>query len=454
MMARLTGNPRGCRPLVGALLILALGLAAAPAWAQQTSSGTQSTEDDWGGDDWGDDPWASEQTGWQWYGFVEGAVAARLHNDPAVDEDYTLAETRLQIEGERGVGDYTATIKGDVWLDGVEDSGRGDLREANLQGRLTDAIDIEAGRQILTWGTGDLVFLNDLFPKDYVSFFSGRNDEYLKAPSDAIKLSFYGDANLDVVYMPQGEANRFITGERLSYFSPRRGAVTAAPPAIDPDERDDWLDDSELALRLYQTVDGVEYAGYAFHGYDKQPSAADPATGTPYFPRLSVLGASIRRPAAGGIANAETAYYFADDSSGDDPDRPNEQWRFLLGYEHEPLADLTLGWQYYLEWTQDHDALIDATPADQRRYAPDEYRHLLTNRVTWQLLRQDLTISLFSFFSPSDADYFFRPRAEYRFSDRLTGTVGGNVFGGEDPWTFHTQLQDNSNAYARIRYNF
>ncbi|MFW6031595.1 MAG: hypothetical protein ACOC9T_03300, partial [Myxococcota bacterium] len=32
-------------------------------------------------------------------------------------------------------------------------------------------------------GTGDLVFLNDLFPKDWRSFLLGRDLDYLKAPS-------------------------------------------------------------------------------------------------------------------------------------------------------------------------------------------------------------------------------------------------------------------------------
>ncbi len=64
---------------------------------------------------------------------------------------------------------------------------------------------ITLGRQILTWGTGDLVFINDLFPKDWVSFFIGRDVEYLKAPSDALKVSAFSSwANLDLVYTPPG----------------------------------------------------------------------------------------------------------------------------------------------------------------------------------------------------------------------------------------------------------
>ena len=50
---------------------------------------------------------------------------------------------------------------------------------------------------------GDLLFINDLFPKDWVSFFVGRDDEYLKAPSDSLKASFFNELfNLDFVYTP------------------------------------------------------------------------------------------------------------------------------------------------------------------------------------------------------------------------------------------------------------
>jgi hypothetical protein len=43
----------------------------------------------------------------------------------------------------------------------------------------------------LDWA--DLIFINDLFPKDWESFFIGRDTEYLKAPSDAAKISLFGD---------------------------------------------------------------------------------------------------------------------------------------------------------------------------------------------------------------------------------------------------------------------
>ena len=42
-----------------------------------------------------------------------------------------------------------------------------DLREANFILTPASLMDVKAGRQILTWGTGNLIFINDLFPKDW-----------------------------------------------------------------------------------------------------------------------------------------------------------------------------------------------------------------------------------------------------------------------------------------------
>ena len=64
-----------------------------------------------------------------------------------------------------------------------------DPREAWLSTQPLDFLDLKAGRQVVTWGTGDLLFINDLFPKDWQSFILGRDEEYLKAPSDTVKVA-------------------------------------------------------------------------------------------------------------------------------------------------------------------------------------------------------------------------------------------------------------------------
>ncbi len=70
-----------------------------------------------------------------------------------------------------------------------------------------------------------------------------------------------------------------------------------------------------------------------------------------------------------------------------------------MGYEHELLADLTLGLQYYVEWTLDYDALIAGSPTPE--FEPDEARHTFAVRTTYRLRQQTVILSLFGFISPS-----------------------------------------------------
>ncbi len=106
------------------------------------------------------------------------------------------------------------------------DSGDGafDLREASLVFSPSADTDVKVGRQILTWGTGDLVFINDLFPKDWVSFFIGRDVEYLKAPSDALKVSAFPAGPILTCSIPPGLTLIVSSTAAVPLSSTRRAA--------------------------------------------------------------------------------------------------------------------------------------------------------------------------------------------------------------------------------------
>lgn len=167
--------------------------------------------------------------------------------------------------------------------------------------------------------------------------------------------------------------------------------------------------------------------------------------------RLAVYGASVRGNVAGGIATLESAYYDGADGAGNDPNVPNSQLRGLIGYEHELLTELTGGFQYYLERTQDHDRLIASSSAP--RFEPPETRHLLTARLTYRALQQTLMMSLFAFASPNQEDVHLRSALSYQWSDAMTISLGANVMLG-DQQTFFGQLERASNLYVRGRYSF
>lgn len=424
-------------------LLFALALSS-PALAQ----------DDWD-DEWASDPWAEDSSPWSWHGFVEGAFGHRLQTDAATGDELPLGEARLRLEADYKGQDFSFEFKADGIADGVLDELDLHVREAVINFGLGDRTDVRAGRQILTWGTGDLLYLNDLFPKDWVSFLAGRDDEYLKAPSDALRVSWFGDAfNVDVAVTPRFEPDRFLTGERLSFFDPARARIVAAPPRLSPREPEHDIDNVEIAARVYGMTGSQEWAVYGYRGFFPQPTAFDPQLGEFTFARLNSLGASLRGPLGGGLYNVETAWYDSSvDRNGNDPNVPNSELRLLTGYKTELVTNLTLGTQYYLEWLQDHDALERNWPFDPA-LAPDEFRHVLTARLTWQLMRDNLIVSLMNFYSPSDDDYFIRPTVQYRFNDQLKLDAGMNLFGGDEPSTFYGQFEDNSSAFARLRFSF
>ncbi len=374
-----------------------------------------------------------------------------------------LNEARLQLELEEAFPQFTLHTVADLIYDDVVDDraialerGAGwlDLRTASITFSPTRSMDVRLGRQILTWGTGDLLFINDLFPKDWNAFLIGRDVEYLKAPSDAIKVSlFHETVNLDLVYTPRFDSDRYIDGARASYFNPTLGRIAGTDAITRGRHPDRWLQDDELALRLYKNIAAYELALYGYDGFWKSPGGLDPTAERALFPGLRVYGASIRGPLAGGIANAEWGYYDSrDDRSGRNPLINNSEQRLILGYEQELVANLTLAVQYYLKRMEAYSRYRRTLPAGS--YPAHRSRQEYTVRLTWLTMNQNLIWSLFSFYSPSDDDGYLRARLHYKHDDHLSVEVGGNLFWGDRQQSFYGQFQNNDNLYTALRYGF
>jgi hypothetical protein len=403
-----------------------------------------------------------EDLGLDVHGFLDVRGGRRVQSDP-YERDASLMEGRLQLDVGR-MGDWaTFQLRADLLYDDIaqdhdidieEGIGWLDLREANVLFTPLDFMDVKVGRQILTWGTGDLLFVNDLFPKDWQSFFAGRDVEYLKAPSDALFASVFSDfVNLDVAYMPRFDADRYISGERFSYWNPLLGRRVGTDAVAVVERPDAWFRDDEVAARASRNVAGYDVAVYAYVGYWKSPVGLDLTTTNATFPELAVYGASIQGSLGQGVVSAEAGYYDSgDDHDGNLPTVPNSEVRLLVGYERELARNITGGVQYYVELMQDHGAYLATLP--EGFAARDEDRHVVTLRLTRLALNQDLTLSLFAYYSPSDKDGYLRPSAAYKVNDQWTLSAGGSVFVGSDPHTFFGQFEENTNIYGGVRYSF
>ncbi len=386
-------------------------------------------------------------------GFSETRWGMRLVDDPH-EKDLSLGDMRLRLELNRDLDAFQFKFKGDLIGDAVTEEVNGDIRDVSVLFSPADSMDVKLGRMVSTWGTGDLLFINDLFPKDWQSFFIGRDDEYLKQASNIAKTSFFfGDYALDIVYTPLFQGSEYVSGERLSYYNPFLGQLAGRNAILDDSSPNRWFSDAEISGRLSSRIGSVEAALYGFSGFWQEPEGSDPVSGKLTYPRLNVWGASARSPMFGGIGNIEAGYYDSiQDDNGSNPSVRPSEYRFMVGFERELAHELTGGFQYYLERINRYDTYLQALPAGQ--HARDENRHMLTARLTQLLMNQNLILSLFVYYSPSDNDGYVRPKFSYKLNDNWQLDGGFNLFRGEHDYTFWGRFQDNTNAYVGVRWNF
>ncbi len=398
------------------------------------------------------------------HGFLEEAYAPRIGKDDTRHRQYNMAEARAQLKtnyyfsGDNILSDWQTSVnaKCDFVLD-LYQGGKviTDLRELNTSFTPMEIMDIKAGRQVLTWGTGDYIFLNDLFPKDYESFFIGRDDEYLKKPNDALRLMLYPEiVNLDLIWIPFFEPDTVPSGDRVSYFDPFQGkiaGVTAERDILMPAKKPSNF---VYAGRAYRSFGSYEAAAYYYRGFDPSPkSYYDEAAHRLYHERLDSYGGSLRGPVFWGIGNVEASYYYSpEDHNGDIRTIQNSRMKYLAGYEKDLGNDFSMAFQYYLEQTLDYRQYERALlPAD---YKWAEYRHTITNRLTKFFANQTVKISFFTFFSPSDLDVYTRPSISWSPRESWTLTVGSDLIWGKSSITEFGSVQKNKNIYARLRYSF
>ncbi len=392
------------------------------------------------------------------HGFAQGNYSARITGDQPVRtgaSNYLLSEERFQLEIEDRTKDGLAGffIKSDFFRDGVANTNEVEVREANVS--LTKgAFDLKVGRQIITWGTGDLLFINDVFPKDYNAFYSGRPIEYLKAPVGGGKLGITTEAvSAEIVIIPAFEANRLPDPSSFYLFNPFPTAtanITEKPGGK--------LSDTELAARLFRYFGSTDVSLYAYRGFSRMPAMmpdnlSNPATVTTFYPPINVYGFSVTGNVLDGVGNLEAGYEDSrSNRSGTNPLIENSRWKAMVGYKKELASEFTAGVQYYIE-----------VPVNYGNYARNlppgfpgatRYTSYATLRLTKTLWYQTLRLQFFGMYSIYDKDYLMNPEAYYKITDEVSLALGSNIFGGGKNYTNFGSLKKDANMYTYLRYQF
>nr|MBN2277979.1 hypothetical protein [candidate division Zixibacteria bacterium] len=389
-------------------------------------------------------------------GFLQGLYGGGLDSNNPTSSEMTASETRLQLRMESFSNSAEFFGRLDFTYDDYYEPATDlELREGFVKFKLGGKFDFQIGRQIITWGTGDLIFINDVFAKDYQSFFNGRDDQYLKAPQNALRASFYSaPGTFNIVFTPRFTPNRIPTGERLSYYNPMAGEIVGGSDYYFEGRMPEAeFKNSEIAARFSRYIGTADLALYFYHGFYKNPTGIDMMAMEAFYPRLNVYGTSVRMPILGGIAWLESGYFDSrDDNSGDDPTVPNSQLSSLIGFERQLTSTLTANLQYQNKYMIDHDKYVNSLVPGMIRV--DEMYHLITARITQLLLMETVTISAFGFYSPSDEDFYGRFSVSYKYTDALTLAAGANIFDGTEDYTDFGAFKQNDNVYIKITYGY
>jgi len=400
-------------------------------------------------------------------GFVEGSQAVRTDENTALgdgdvgDRSYPRSELRAQFTVRDNMDRASFFVRTDVVSDATQsERTQVDVREAYVKLFPASWLDVKFGRQVATWGTGDLIFANDLFAKDWDAFFTGLHDSYLKPPQDLLRLSFYfGGTTAELAASPYYTPDHLPDGTRVSIYNPflqQAVGASQAPTIISPPRN---LTNGELFARVFRYAGDFEWALYGYKGFWPTPQGMQMTQQGAYlfYPEMWSAGASLRGPVGSFLFHVEGAAYISpDDEEGDNPLIANSQIRGFVGAEKSLGNDWTVGAQYYAEQMLDYAKYEDAHRQAFGGADPpfEELRSTVTGRITKFMMNQTLHISIFGYLGITDEDWHIRPSASYKVTDAVTWTVGANLIDGDQPYTMFGQFRDNSNVYMRLRYSF
>jgi hypothetical protein len=317
------------------------------------------------------------------------------------------------------------------------------LREATLAWQPVADLDVKAGRQIITWGVSDYLYVNDIFPKNYDTFFTGGSFDRIKEPVDAVHLAWHGPADFELV-VARPKADRMPSPARFV-------AVAAALNARQADETHDAKVD--IALKASRSVGGWDLAAYAARQTSREQRVFVDGAGLRFDrPRLWHLGASATGNAAGGVMWMEAAARHVEGNRQGVVDRhfPGSTAKFIFGYSRVVTEDVTASAQVQVESALDRRQYVQSLVPGVRPVGA--FNPVLHLRVAGHWVNQTVGAGA-QLFAGAEGDTHFNPFASWSPVDGWTLEAGANLFRGRPDTRFGT-LRHDSNFYTAARFSY
>jgi len=340
----------------------------------------------------------------------------------------------------------------DRWQVGGADSLEAELRELHLGARFRlgpARFDLRLGKQQVVWGQSfglrvlDIVnpqtfreFILDDFVDARTTLWGARVDAFAKGWS--LQALFFPDFEPDVLPDPESE---FALNPELPGLLPALASAPGRPPVVallDPDRPDD--DDPGswgFGFRAGTTVRDVDVA---LHYWDRKDPRGVFRRAVVRLPGdgdvpLNVLQRDFVRVRTVGFSFSTVRGDFAlwgeggvsfdrgfvtDDLSDADGVVRGHDLEYALGLDWNGWEHLFLNLQWIQLVVFDHHSSIDLDPV----------RSFASLLLRFDLLEGELFPQLFALWGTNENDLMLRPSVEWRATDRLSVTLGADVFHG------------------------
>jgi len=331
---------------------------------------------------------------------------------------------RFDLIGDEAIGLVSATV-----------------RELSVEWHPSSVFSVKAGRQILTWGVSDYLYVNDIFPKDYDDFFTGGDFSRTKAPVDGVRLSGrMSDTDIEVV----ASRSAGDLSPRIDRFAALAGGARSA---------DNANDQVDVAARVTSHVGDWDVAGYVASFRTREQRFFTDGNDLVYDrPRDAHIGFSLTGNAAGGVTSLEAALRHTGTDRNDVVSRDflPSAVKLIAGYSSEVSQDLTASTQLQLDTLLSRNRYRNSLAPGIRPVATT----LATLNVRLQRQWSNQTVATGAqLFITSEGDFLLNPFTSWSPADGWTIQGGVNLFDGK-PDTNWGAFENDSNIYILVRYSF
>ena len=348
-----------------------------------------------------------------------------------------------------------------------------DLSEAYINyekqpGPLLRQFNFLAGIQTINWGKADEMRPTDIIsPQDMTLFMlEGKNDRKLGRFALRSLFTFSEAFRVDVIWLPVQRATE-MSVDSHSLFTPaamtmmRDNGKTINPLKM-PEQK---LSHSDLALKGYFQLFGIDLSFSFYNGYDAMPYAEVTTDVTPILSRVTMWGFDFEKAVGSIVIRGEAAYFSKGQLFGVDQDQyptlyaregsdgtvEKEYFEGTLGFDKNDflVQKMYLNLQYNMNFIRDFEGGLTNRFGTKQ----EETNHLALWDIYYEWDNLTYRLEFAGSYSFTHGDYLLKPSFHVKLGLETKMILGAYLFGGEGQ-TDMGQFKEKSFSYLQLEHLF